>query len=152
MSKIISLAFEFDHDYDLLAITSTLENYRLAYHLNQHLKLRLKRERNSLELQEDKGTFSLFSYTCNRSHTRWYLIENKTSFTAQTLPEGNLFPEQSQQSYLINEKRNVDYFLKIEDAAQPLKPWIETIKSISGVITAYALNPETLKSKDYLIF
>ncbi|MCK0130537.1 IPExxxVDY family protein [Flavobacteriaceae bacterium F08102] len=152
MSKIISLAFEYEHDYELLAITSTLEDYRLAYFLNQQLKLKLTREKNSLVLQDNKGTFSIFSYTCHFTDVCWHLIENKTRFTTATTLETNLFPEHAEQSYLISEKKDVDFFLKIEDLDQPLKPLVDKIKSITGVITAYALNPKTLKSKDYLIF
>ena len=35
MAKVLSLGFEFEHEYTLIAISSTLEDYRLAYLLNK---------------------------------------------------------------------------------------------------------------------
>ena len=49
MSKVITLDYEYEHDYILIGINSTLEDYRLAYLLNKDLRINLEREPKDLD-------------------------------------------------------------------------------------------------------
>jgi hypothetical protein len=73
---------------------------------------------------------------------------------SQDLSSTNLFSEQYQTSVLIPEKKQVDYFLKIEaDINMPLLETIlAKINNIKNIVTSYSINPKTLKSRDFLIF
>jgi hypothetical protein len=154
MSKVLTLDYEFEHDYNLLGITSTLEGYRLAYLLNKNLEIYLERQSNNIDFTNKNCSFSLYNYECNRTFSSWSLIANKHIFVSKNIEETNLFNEESKISYLINEKKEVDYFLKIigDFNSSLLKQMLENIKNIKGLIAAYTINPHTLKSKDYLIF
>ena len=58
------------------------------------------------------------------------------------------------KTYLIPEKKKVDFFLKISGIVEyefVLKT-INKIKNIENVITAFSIDKNTLKSKDFLIF
>ena len=76
-------------------------------------------------------------------------------FDANSIKENNyLFKEDYQTAILIQEKKQIDYFLKIDSDfdTQELNEVIKKVNSIKNVITSYNINPQTLKSKDFLIF
>jgi len=154
MSKILSLDYEFEHDYSLIAINSTLEDYRLAYYLNKNLNINLNCNPKGLEFTDKNCSFTVFNYTCNLNFYSWTLLANKHIFTVINTDKNYLFEEDSKTDYLIDEKKEVDFFLKIigDFDINSLQSLIQNIKKIKGVITSYAIDPLTLKSKDYLIF
>lgn len=154
MSKVITLDYEYDHDYDLIGITSTLEDFRLAYFLNEDLQLNLVREPKDLDFSNKNCSFSLYNYNCKKTYSSWSLLANRHVFVSNTKEVNNLFKEESKISYLINEKKEIDYFLKIigELDTIQLKQLLVKIKKIKGVIAAYTVNPHKLKSKDFLIY
>ena len=55
---------------------------------------------------------------------------------------------------LIPEKKNVDYFLKIEGRNDPdfINNLIDGLNEIRQIITTYSIDPSSLKSKEHLIF
>jgi len=154
MSKVLTLGYEYEHDYNLIAINSTLDDYRLAYFLNKKLAIHLERQAKNIDFTDKNCSFTLFKYDCDRTFSSWSLVANRHIFTLKNIEETNLFHEESKISYLINEKKKVDFFLKIfgEFSTNSMKSLLEKIKEIKGVITSYSIDPRTLKSKDYLIF
>lgn len=154
MSKVYNLGYEFEHDYLLLGINSTLEDYKLAYLLNNTLQLHLKRQAADLDIKEKNCAFTWYQYYCDKSFTTWSLLANKHIFTSDTQGQVNLFAEESKTAYLIAEKKTVDYFLKINGGFEDqddIKMY-QKIKQLNGVLALYNIDPETLRSKDYLIF
>lgn len=154
MTKVITLDYEYDHDYVLIGITSTLEDYRLAYFLNTCLQINLIRELKDLDFSNKKCSFTLYNYNCKKTFSSWSLLSNKHIFVSNTKEENKLFMEESKISYLIDEKKEIDYFLKIigDLDTNQLKQLLEKIKKIKGVIAVYSVNPIKLKSKDFLIY
>ena len=142
MSKVLTLDYENEHDYKLIGIHTTLEDYRLAYYLNTNLNIQLKRNSQDLDLGSKNNFFSLYVCNCNTTFLSWSLITNI------------LFKENYQTSVLIQEKNKIDYFLKIEGdlTENEFELIIAKVNSIKHIITSYKINPQTLKSKDYLIF
>jgi len=57
-------------------------------------------------------------------------------------------------SYLIPEKKKIDFFLKIEGCYNEnhLNFLIDKLNAINQIITSYSIELTTLKSKDHLIF
>jgi len=154
MSKVLTLGYEYEHDYNLVGITSALEDYRLAYLLNKNLEILLARQANNIDFKDKNCSFKLFNYVCNITFSSWSLISNKHYFISENIEKSNLFKEESKISYLINEKKEVDYFLKINGDfnSSSLRLILNNIKNIKGLIAAYTIDPHLLKSKDYLIF
>ena len=155
MSKVLTLDYENEHDYTLIGVHATLENYRLAFYLNSVLNIRLKR--NNLDLDFGTGTshFSLYTYDCSSTFSSWALIANKHVFDAhESIEKDYLFKEDYQTSILIQEKKQVDFFLKIDSDFDKLEliEIIKKVNTINNVITSYKIDPQTLKSKDFLIF
>jgi hypothetical protein len=157
MSKILAIDFEYDHDYTLFGIHTPLEDFRLAFLLNDKLDLKLRKYKEDLDLflKNEKSSFSIYIFDDENKMTTWSLIANKNSQTETHLTQsGNLFDDQPIQSYLIPEKKRVDFFLKMDSQLtyEETKELITKIKNINQIVTLYAIDPNDLKSRDNLIF
>ena len=153
---------DFDEiDYDLIAIHSVLEDYRLAFFLNQKLPILLNKSKEEIEIHTIDGDvfFSKFTFSDFLNDVQWNLIPNKNEIIVKKKSTGqNLFlntqVEIATKIYLLSELKKVDYFLKIEnnhgnlDISQVLK----SIQSIDRIAAVYAVDPEKIKSKNNLIF
>ncbi len=146
-------AQEFEIDYTLLALHTGVEDYTLAYHLNKVLKMSFKRLQNDLVIDEN-SCVAVYIFDNEKDQSNWFLIANK-ALVEQEAIEADLFQHQpiKTSSYLIPERKEVDYFVKIEDHDPScLKDIIQKIKKIPDIVTAYKLDYTGLKSKQNLIF
>ena len=83
------------------------------------------------------------------------MINNKyVQLSNNQINEGLFGGNYSSMSYLIPEKKSIDYFLKLEGCNNPLfiKNLINDLNNIDQIITSYSIEPNSLKSKDHLIF
>lgn len=140
-----------DTTFGLFAIHSQLEDYALAYALNAACSINLRRLRQDLELDRQVH-FPLFQYKDEANQREWTLVRN-SGISKGAGPAAGLFPDEPSQRrhYLIPEKKEVDYFLKLdgEDGEQKL---VARLLSVAKIITAYRLEASKLKSKQNLIF
>ena len=138
--------------FELLAVHTALEDYAIAYALNKHLKLQLYRTGQDMKLN-DSISFSLFEWMDELSDTHWSLFKNHTE-QEQEASLGGLFENDRSMSmgYLVNELKEVDYFLKIQsDGAELANHIVSEVNKIPNVITAYTIDVETLQSRKNLI-
>jgi len=155
VSKIHSIDFEFDHDYDLIGIHSVLADYRMAYYLNKYLDIQLRRFKDDLDFKLENCSFPLYTFEDETAYASWSLIANKHVFTQNITGGGsNLFLEETKISYLIPEKKKVDYFIKITGLTDnvELSTTLLNINKINNIMASYAIDPLDLKSRDNLIF
>ncbi|AEW87460.2 IPExxxVDY family protein [Flavobacterium columnare] len=150
---------DFDQvDYDLLAIHTTLEDYRLAYKINQNLGILLSKNNNEIpvEINKQLATFSRFTYEDDEAMMTWDLIQNKQEIEFPSSNIGNsLFQENSitTQVNLVTDLKKVDFVLKIEHDEQiELREIIYKLNKIDLISTVYEVNPNEIKSKNNLIF
>ncbi len=96
--------------------------------------------------------FELFEYEDELNFRSFYLIKNKY-FSYKKLFVGLFEEEMTEINYVIPEKKEVDYFIKIHDCETSfLTFFLEEIKKIEEIQTAYVIDAENLKSKQNLIF
>lgn len=153
---------EFDEvDYNLIAIHSTLEDYRLAYLINQKLPVILSKSKEEIgvTVKEGEALFSKFIFDDLHKGILWTLIPNKNEITVRKKSTGqNLFlntdVEIATKVYLLSELKKVDYFLKIENNGDTfdVEEIVKSIQSINRIATVYAVIPQKIKSKNNLIF
>ncbi|MBF6608086.1 MAG: IPExxxVDY family protein [Flavobacterium sp.] len=150
---------DFDEiDYQLIAIHTSLEDYRLAYFLNQNLPILLFKVPEDIQITTRQGiaTFSRYSFECTNEDAVWDLISNQGETSSVYNNAGNLFADSalavSTAVYLIPEYKNVGYFIKVQNAAIPVDEIITKIKSISRISTVYTIETQKIKSKNNLIF
>jgi hypothetical protein len=153
---------EFDEiDYYLIAIHTTLEDYRLAYFINQHLPTNLSKSKEEIHIsiKEGETQFSRFYFNDDDNFISWNLIQNKNEVVGnKEIINQDLFSNSAQEVatkvFLLPELKKVDYFLKIESDEDDVKisDIIKKIKNIKSLSTVYVVDTETIKSKNNLIF
>mgnify|MGYP000377379909 FL=1 len=144
-----------DDNYTLIGIHSTLDAYKLAFLINQKLKTRFIRAHYNLDFENknNNASFSIYEFINNKFSHNWFLISNQYTNKTEGITSG-LFDTNEITTYLIPEKKKVDYFLKLEgdfDYEFIVKS-VDEINKINQVITSYTIDPNILKSKEFLIF
>jgi hypothetical protein len=153
---------EFDEiDYDLIAIHTSLEDYRLAFFINQKLPINLSKSKNEIQIniKEGETKFSRYYYHNIEKAISWNLIQNKGEVVQQKKDNGqNLFSnvamEVATKVYLLPEFKKVDYFLKIENLEETMNGTkIQTaLNAIDNISAIYTVETNKIKSKNNLIF
>ena len=134
MSKIFKLDQpDYSSEYQVICICSSLQDYRLSWHLNKLFKLDLAKSEDFEYLarktnQSVKSSLYLFSDT--KTLLDYQIISNRN-------PNGFLMPEQKQ----------VDYFFLIRGLydLQKTKAMEDKIRNIPNVMTAYIADFSKLK-------
>ena len=153
---------EFDEiDYYLIAIHTSLEDYRLAFFINQKLPINLSKSKNEIQIniKEGETKFSRYYYHNIEKAISWNLIQNKGEVVQQKKDNGqnlfsNLTLEVATKVYLLPEFKKVDYFLKIENLDETMNGTkIQTaLNSIDNILAIYTVETNKIKSKNNLIF
>ncbi len=150
---------EFDEvDYELIAIHTSLEDYRLAYYINQNLPVLLQKSKNEIEISIKEGTtnFSRYIFQNQEKDIAWNLIQNKNEVIQQKNNSQDLFAnttmEIATKVYLLPEFKKVDFFLKIENDCYDTEEITNKINKIDRVSTVYSVDTNQIKSKNNLIF
>ena len=154
--------YDFDEiDYSLIAIHTSLEDYRLAYFINQRLHVNLNKSNKEIQITDKEGEvhFSRFHYYEKKKDISWDLIQNINEVIQQKKEDNqNLFTnfdiEVAKKVYMLPEFKKVNYFLKIENSEDDinlLKIQSE-LNSIDQITTNYIVDINKIKSKNNLIF
>ncbi|RTY95779.1 IPExxxVDY family protein [Flavobacterium sp. GT3R68] len=151
---------EFDDvDYELVAIHTSLEDYRLAYFLNQKLPILLSKSKNEIQITVKEGEthFSRYIFEEIEIDSYWNLIQNKNEVIVQKKDnQQNLFADTSMEVstkvYLLPELKKVDFFLKIENAEVDIEEITTKINTIDRISAVYKVDNDQIKSKNNLIF
>lgn len=143
-------------DYELIAIHTSIEDYRLAYFLNRELKIQLSKNNLNIAIEnsEGKSSFNHFFYDDEKNDIQWSLIENKTTISSTNKKSTGIFENIDVNVYLIPEFKKADFLLKIEnvDSFFKIKEVTKKIESLNQVSMSYLIDKEKLKSKNNLIF
>lgn len=148
-------------DYHIIAIHTSLEDYRLAYFLNRDLEICLSKSNVDIQFQVKKGktSFARFTFEDEKKVINWDLIQNKNEVVGienNTIQDlfSNTKNTFSSSAYLLSEFKKVDFFLKIENAANEINvsEIVSKINAIESINMVYNVDKETIKSKNNLIF
>ncbi len=136
MAKIVKLNIKPDFDFVLIALVSSEPLYRIGWLINEHINIQLK-EVEPINIIHSKRQinqeFQRFAFI-NDTET-YYLVNNK-----------------SENGVLIEEQKQVDFWLKIESLNQiNSADLVKNIKSIKDINLAFIVDPSSLKSKQKLI-
>ncbi len=134
------LKFEIDLDFVLIAVTTSLKDYRVCYLINKYLNFNFARTEDlSVDIYPGapSSRFSLFLYKWEASDTDFYFIGNKG-------PDG----------YLIPEMKKADYFLMIRNYIDEsdLDNLVSALNRIPEIVAAVKIDPKKIKSRENLLF
>ncbi|MBD1365725.1 IPExxxVDY family protein [Mucilaginibacter sp. ZT4R22] len=135
-----NLKFEIDFDFILIALTTSLKDYRICYLINKSLNFNFVRQD---DLKLDIGTagsevlFSIYHYSWETTETDFIFIGNKGS-----------------DGYLVPEMREADYFILIKNYIDEndLESIISALNKIPEVVAAVKIEPKKIKSRENLLF
>ena len=124
-----------DEDFLLFGICSQSKDYRLVWIINKHLKLRLKRK-------EDISPDAINHFSC-------YFFEDE-----EERIKYHLSSAKSKGAVFMKELKQIDYLLIIKENYESVDAdiFLSELKRSETVLAAYRLNPDILKSKQYLFF
>jgi hypothetical protein len=129
------LEIDFDFDFKLWGIATSLRDYQVCLLVNKALKLRLSRL-NDIELPVPEHNklllFSTFRYEDPMDKGVFHLIANKYN-----------------GDFLVPEMRQADFFLRFCGAApdEYLYELVTKLKRIQQFLMLIPMNPENLKSR-----
>ncbi len=147
-----------DETYSLLAIHCTLEDYRVAYLLNQQLHINLKRKEQDLDFKYAASSYAIYEWKDKGHQMVWNLVSNVCKKEEDSfVSTGSLFNTQSKilrTHNLIPEYKKVNYLLKINNDGNFIneRNIILKVQEISQIAAVYSIDASALKSKDNLIF
>lgn len=131
------LTFQLDFNFFLLGISSSENDYRLSWEINKKLKISLRKSTDHvIKREEIKQAFSVYTFFDEEVYLQYFLIANM-----------------SENGYLVEELRNMDYFLQIHGdlTDKQQKQIISSVRNIKGIIGVFNLDINTMKSKNKLI-
>lgn len=137
------LEAEFDYDFSLFGIISTIKGYKLAWLLNRKLDLQLDKAQD-IEIKFVKNQNLLISnYLYETEHCSFRLLKNKS---VDQVGDNSAF--------LVPEMNRFDYLIILHgfEGAFTNHTLKEKISKIPGIQFAQLFSVESLKSKENLIF
>lgn len=137
------LNVSYNYEFHLIAIVSSLKEYKLAWHLNNQFDIDLEKKEDVF-LEFNKGGKIFISN---------YLFETNTG-TIQLLKNKSLDFSNIANPYLLSELKNYDYLLKLEGEIHEMgvEDFHSGLKVVNNVQFISTINVENLKYKDNLIF
>ena len=147
-----------DDTFSLMAIHCAIEDYRIAYLLNQYLNINLRRKPQDLDFKYIAASYSIYEWKDRNQLITWNLVSNVCKKEEDSLiSTGSLFKSQNKIiriHNLIPEYKKVNYFLKIDNDENFIneKTLIHNIQEIPQIAAVYSIDVTRLKTKDNLIF
>ena len=161
------MELEVDFEYTIIGIRTILEDYQLAFHLNNELGTYFVRLSEDIDIQgkseNELSYFSHFIYENEEEMEEWHLISNKYNTEKHFSEEvdgksQDLFSQNNQVTqitkFFIPEKKEINFLLRIDFIEDKIRvdSLIKNIRSILGITTAFSIEYNTLRSKRNLIF
>ena len=134
------LKFEFDLDFVLIAVTTSLKDYRICFLINKYLNFNFVKTADlavDLNQSPEPVYFSKYTDHWEASATDFYFIANKGS-----------------DGYLVPEMNKTDYFLMIKNYIdeEDLDRLLSGLNKIPEIVAAVKIDPKKIKSRENLLF
>lgn len=148
-----------EEEYLLFALHCNIEDHKLAFLINKHFDLKLKRRERDLDFFSKDGniTYPIFEYLYPQNEEFYYLVSNSCKTVIETTTSaGSLFEIDTEEKiyHLIPEYKKADYILKIasDDLIKIEARLLPKLVKLPDMITAYPLDYKKLKSRTNLNF
>lgn len=135
-----TLTFEQVFNFDMIGISSHHSDYRLAWGINQTLRIQLTKCEEEYVITNRKGevvsTHSMYEYEDLDNRLDYFMVKNKC--------QGN---------FLIPEKPSMDFFLFLcDNCAVDIEILTQDLKSVASILGVFPFDPEEISSAENLVF
>lgn len=139
--KVTRLDIGYEYDFDLFGVSSSLKDYKLAWLLNNSLRIDLQRSQDHvIDLSNgNKVIVPLYHFEAENNIVK--LLRNKSLSDAPTM------------EYMVPELKHFDYFVMKEGLYMSEDgEFVAALRRVTGVEYAITIDIDTLKSKENFIF
>lgn len=154
-----NLNFTLEEEFLLIAIHSNIEAHTLAFLINKHLNISLKRKTRDLDFIKNDThiTYPIYEYVDTKNETIYYLIANKCKTqTEKVTSAGSLFASDIEEKihYLVPEYKQTDFLLKVvfDACINSEHKTLTKLTKTPKISTYYEIDQNKLKSKQNLNF
>src|SRR5690606_21615958 len=142
-AKKTKLIVQYDYEFELIGVSTTVKEYKLAWAINNLLNIRLVKDKD-LEMTFKNNTYVIISnFMFETENSVFRLLRNK-SFDQGVGSQGFLLPELKNFDYIILISGFEDTY-SIEELTQKLK-------TLTEIDYLQRIDIDQLKSKENLIF
>ena len=142
---------ELENDYNLIAVHSNAEPYKLAFEINKKLKTKLIKSPFDVTFKGNRSVFDLYKHISETYNTKLFLISNK-SYDKSKAVTPSLFENLSISKHLIPELKKAEFLIKIEGGGFKIENLIKNLNEIDSIVSCYSTKINSNKSKYNLIF
>ena len=136
------LKVDYDYEFKLFGLISSVKGFKLTWALNNSLKTELVKMDDIEFRKRDEKLYFVSGYEYNTPNSKYLLFKNRLTDTSGK-DAGPLLPELGQ----------IDYFLRVDGESYPNTPDVisKKLKELSIVEYSLQVNIDKLKSKENLL-
>ena len=137
------LAISVNYDFDLIGITTTMKEYKLAWCINEATDCNFEKADDIKIDFVNLKNITISNFIFETEHIIFHLLKNRLVFN-------NALCDQ----FLIPELKSIDYFVKVDGQRDlyPTKAVISSLKELDQIQYITTIDPQNLKQKENLIF
>lgn len=152
----LTLDDTFENEFELYALQTVEDDYRLAYLLNIHLGLHFKKK-NPIQILKTDEKYNYFIFKDATHYRNWYLLQNfsfiesKQSITTGLFGDTTLITEK--KVLFFKELAKTNFILKIEAEEDHLyfENLLKTITKIPEIQLVKRIDPDLLNAKRLML-
>ncbi|KUG09497.1 IPExxxVDY family protein [Solirubrum puertoriconensis] len=141
--KTLTLDCDYDCDFDLFGIVSSSRDHKLAWTLNQALRLRLIKQQDLILDLLTRGRLVISNY-----------LHATETATLRLLRNRSVDPSPLQKHFLAPDIKEYDYLIQVQNGTGSLDPdtLLERLAALPAVQYVCRFDPNNLKFKENLLF
>lgn len=149
---MLKLDIEYDFDFEVIGVVSSLSGYQLAWSINNSLKIDLAKEKD-IELNFTSKKVVISNYIFEEEYSYLRLIKNKSAEETLVNNELSLF-NVGQSEYFLPELKRYDFIIQIEGIIDNKEAYeiVGELNALRKVELANLIDLDDIKEKDNLIF
>ena len=148
----LKLDIEYDFDFEVIGVVSSASAYKLAWEINNELKIDLSKGKD-IVLDFTKKEVIITNFLFEEEHSFIRLIKNKSLEDTTVANPTSLF-DVGVNEYFLPELKKYDYVIQLEGSINNLysDEIINKLNALNKIQLVTPIDLDDLKEKDNLIF
>ena len=140
--KLKKLQIDYEYDFVLFGVISSVKGFKLAWSINQALSVELVKVSDIDFTLRDRKNLKVISYQFETENSKYILLNNKLKDSGG-----------ADSGYVLPEMAKIDFLLRIDGETYPNTPEkiLMKLKDLSTVEYVLRVDVNKLKSKENLL-